>query len=138
MLIIINKPAQEKTKKLAMMINTAIEAHSEIHTRASIIIEDIFHVNKMLEEGRYFYVDIKNEGEVLYNSQKYRLKSPKVLSKKRRQEIQKEDYDLWFEDAKIFFGHYRFDVENEDFKIAAFSLHQATEKWITTYLLVKT
>jgi len=137
-LVITQKPTQEKNQRLAKEINEQIENHPEITTRASIIIEDIFHVNKMLEEWRYFYVDIKSEGVVLHDSQKYRLKSPITLSSERRKEIQQEDYDLWFEDAKIFFGHYKFDVENTNYKIAAFSLHQATEKFITTYLLVKT
>ena len=75
---------------------------------------------------------------MLYNSDKFTLSSPKKLPKKYRKKIQQEDYDLWFEDAIIFFGHYKFDLANTHHKIAAFSLHQATEKWITSYLLVKT
>jgi len=137
-LVITQKPTQAKKLKFQTEIHTKIEQNSDISTRASIIIEDIFHVNKMLEEGRYFYVDIKSEGVVLYDSGKYTLRSPTTLSSERRKEIQQEDYDLWFEDAKIFFGHYQFDVKNTNYKIAAFSLHQATEKFITTYLLVKT
>ena len=137
-LVIIQKPTQAKRLKFSTQMNSAIENHPDISTRASIIIEDIFHVNKMLEEGRYFYMDIKTEGVILYDSKKYRLRKPLALSPKRRKEIQQEDFDLWFEDAQIFFGHYKFDVENKNYKIAAFSLHQATEKFITTYLLVKT
>lgn len=137
-LIVTQKPTQEKNMRFSMEINSAIEKDSDITTRASIIIEDIFHVNKMLEEGRYFYVDIKQEWIVLYNTEKYKLKRTKVLPVLRRKEIQKEDYELWFDDAIIFFGHYTFDVSNKDFKVAAFSLHQATEKYITAYLLVKT
>lgn len=137
-LLVTKKPTQEKNMRFAMEINSAIEKDTSITTRASIIIEDIFHVNKMLEEGRYFYIDIKQEGIVLYNTEKYRLKKPKILPVLRRKEIQQEDYELWFEDAIIFFGHYTFDVSNKNFKIAAFSLHQATEKYITAYLLVRT
>jgi hypothetical protein len=59
--VITKKPTQEKNMSFAMQINTQIEKDPNIDTTASIIIEDIYHVNKMLEEGRYFYVDIREE-----------------------------------------------------------------------------
>lgn len=137
-LVITRRPGKEKHARFSISVNSIIEKDSDIRTRVSIIVEDIFHVNKMLEEGRYFYVDIKQEGIILYDNKNYRLKNPKTLSEKKRKTIQQEDYDMWFNDGLVFFWHYGFDVQNKDYKIAAFSLHQATEKFITAYLLVKT
>jgi hypothetical protein len=39
----------------------------------------------------------------LYDSKKYSLNGVKNIDGERRKEIQKEDFDMWFEDAKIFF-----------------------------------
>jgi ribonuclease HII len=39
---------------------------------------------------------------MLYDSKKYELKDSKELPNKRRKEIQKEDFDIWFQDAEIF------------------------------------
>ena len=124
--------------RLAREIERKIHADSSIESHFSIIIEDIFHVNKMLEESRYFYSDIKREAILLYDSAKYTLASGKQLPLERKKEIQQEDFDLWFLDANTFFTHYEFDVQNGDYKIGAFQMHQATERYMTAYLLVKT
>lgn len=136
--IITKKPTQEKNMRLAREIERKIHADTSIESHFSIIIEDIFHVNKMLEESRYFYTDIKREAILLYDSSKYSLASGKQLPIARKKEIQQEDFDLWFLDANTFFTHYEFDVQNGDYKIGAFQMHQATERYMTAYLLVKT
>jgi hypothetical protein len=60
-MVITKKPTQEKNIRLSMEINEKISKDKSIESNFSIIIEDIYHVNKMLEESRYFYIDIKNE-----------------------------------------------------------------------------
>jgi len=135
-MVITKKPTQEKNLRLSMEINEKIEKDYELEWHFTI--EDIGHVNKMLEESRYFYIDIKNEWILLYDSKKYPLNWVKNIDGERRKEIQKEDFNMWFEDAKIFFWHYKFDFKNWDYKIGAFHLHQTTEKLMTAYLLVKT
>jgi hypothetical protein len=60
-MVITKKPTQEKNFRLSKEINEKIEKDTEIKSHFNIIIEDIHHVNKMLEESRYFYIDIKNE-----------------------------------------------------------------------------
>ena len=137
-LAITKKPTQEKNMRLSIQINKEINEDKSIESHFNIIIEDIHHVNKMLEESRYFYTDIKNEWIILYNSEKYELSQAKKLSHKRKKQIQKEDFKLWFWDANSFFKHYKIAFSNKDYRIWAFLLHQATEKYITAYLLVKT
>jgi uncharacterized protein len=137
-MVITKKPTQEKNLRLSMEINEKIEKDHEIEGHFNIIIEDVHHVNKMLEESRYFYIDIKNEGILLYDSEKYTLSEAKNIDEKRRKEIQEEDFEMWMKDANVFFGHYKFDFKNKDYRIGAFSLHQTTEKVMTAYLLVKT
>jgi uncharacterized protein len=45
-----------------------------LETPVSIIVEDIFHINKCLREERYFYVDIEKEGIMLYDSGNLKIK----------------------------------------------------------------
>jgi len=136
--VITKKPTQEKNMRLARAIEKKIHDDKSIESQFSIIIEDIYHVNKMLEESRYFYMDMKREWVLLYDSGKYTLASGKELPMARKKEIQQEDFDLWFLDANTFFTHYQFDYENKDYKIWAFQMHQATERYMTAYLLIKT
>jgi uncharacterized protein len=137
-LVITKKPTQEKNLRLAQEIEKKIASDSMIESHFSIIIEDIYHVNKMLKESRYFYMDIKREWVILHDTKKYQLASSEEIPKERKTQIQQEDFDLWFLDANRFFGHYKFDVENTDYKIGAFQMHQAAERYMTAYLLVKT
>gem|GEM_PF-1997651 len=59
--VITKKPTQEKNMRLARAIEKKIHDDKSIESQFSIIIEDIYHVNKMLEESRYFYMDVKKE-----------------------------------------------------------------------------
>lgn len=137
-MVVTKKPTQEKNLKLAMQMNEKIANNPSIGSHFNIIIEDIHHINKMLEESRYFYIDMKSEWICLYDSKKYSLKAPKQLDKRRKTEIQQEDFDIWYWDANSFFKHYNIAFEDQDYRIGAFLLHQATERYITAYLLVKT
>lgn len=67
-LIVTKKPTQEKNMRLASKIESVILHHQTIKTPTSIIVEDIHHINKKLEESRYFYLDVKREGVMLYDS----------------------------------------------------------------------
>ena len=49
-----------------------------------------------------------------------------------------EDFDGWIESADNFFKGYQFYLEEKAYKQAAFSLHQATEFYYNTFLLVFT
>ena len=42
-------------------------------TPVEFINDDIKQLNKFIEEGRYFYTQIKQEGIILYDSGRYKL-----------------------------------------------------------------
>jgi len=67
-LVITRKPSQELNTRLSSEISSEVNKNEYINTYVSIIIEDIYHVNARLEENRYFYLDIKREGILLYDS----------------------------------------------------------------------
>ena len=100
--IITKNTTQEKNIRIAWELEKHIHANPDIKSNFSIIIEDIQHVNQMLEESRYFYLDIKNESIELYNSEACKLASPKHLEIQRKKEIQQADFDLCTKMLKYF------------------------------------
>ncbi len=107
-------------------------------TSVSIISHDINEFNKKLEMGEYFFIDIKKEGVMLYDSGKFSLAKPKKLSNEERKVVAKEDFDYWFESANQFYETYKIHLNKEWYKLAAFQLHQTTERLYVALLLVFT
>lgn len=102
-----------------------------------IIYENILDLDDKLRDGRYFYVDVKKEGIPLYDSWKYVLREPKNLSPEERLELQKEDFHHWFPSAEEFYDDFKSNLVKGRLNKSAFELHQAAERYLTTYLLVK-
>jgi HEPN domain-containing protein len=101
-----------------------------------IISHHIQEVNIKLREGHYFFSDIKKEGVLLYDSGNYKLERRRKIDSARRLEIAQEDFEQWFESAKGFLKGFNFYLGEKDYKLAAFELHQATERFYTAYILV--
>ena len=53
-------------------------------TRLSIIIHSLEEFNREIENGSYFFVDIKKEGILLYSSERFDIPEEKELSIKER------------------------------------------------------
>ncbi|MDD5597823.1 MAG: HEPN domain-containing protein [Victivallaceae bacterium] len=105
-------------------------------TVSEIISHDIEYVNTGLREGRYFFSDIKKEGVLLYDSGKYKLERKRKIDPLRRLEIAEEDFEQWFESANGFLKGVSFYIREKEYKIAAFELHQATERFYSAVILV--
>jgi HEPN domain-containing protein len=136
-LIINRKPVTRVNYNYAHIIEKNI-AKANITTPTHIIIEHINHINKSLEENRYFYHDIKKEWIILYDNKKVSLSSSKSLTDKEIAQIKKDDFDFFTNSAKEFYDWYKFYLERENLRTAIFMLHQATERYITAYLLSTT
>ncbi len=119
-------------------VEQAIERKKQIKTPVSIIYHGIDYVNTSISQGHYFFVDIKREGIVLYDSKKYKLAEPRELTPADKKKIAKEDFKQWFESAKHFYSHFQYDLRRAWYKEAAFHLHQATERFYHTVIVVFT
>ena len=104
----------------------------------TIIIEPLLRVNEELEKGRYFFTDIKKEGVCLYSSGEFELVEPKELDEVEVKKIAKEDFEQWFESGEGFLRLCHDAIGHDNYKRAAFLLHQATEAFLTCSLLVTT
>ncbi len=107
-------------------------------TPISPIYEGVEFVNQQLSEGNYFFNDIKTEGILLYTSKRKQLARKRKLSIEEIKQQAQDYFDEWFESANGFFRQFKYAFKDKDHKIAAFQLHQATERYYHTLTLVFT
>ncbi len=105
-------------------------------TPIDIIPHYIYEVNTKLKEGHYFYSEIKREGIELYNSGNHKLERKRKINPARKLQIAIDDFEQWFESANDFIRSFNYDIKDQKYKIAAFHLHQATERFYGTAMLV--
>jgi len=117
-------------------VEKAIAATKSIKTPHSIIYHTFSYVRHMVTEGRYFFTDIKKEGIHLYHTSKHSLGKAKVLKPEERKQLAEEDFKQWFKNAKGFYKHFEYALNDRDYKKAAFMLHQAVESFYSAVTLV--
>ena len=108
------------------------------NTELSLIVHDIKDVTNQLEKGFYFFSDVKNEGIVLYDSQRFALAKEKGRSPEERLEQARVWFADWFQAADEFLSSFEESFAKGHWKTAAFQLHQATERYYNTTQLVFT
>jgi HEPN domain-containing protein/predicted nucleotidyltransferase len=109
-----------------------------VHTWTNLIVESIETVNKALAHGHYFFSDIKKEGILLYDSGEFELARPRKLDPRERRGLARAHFKQWFSSAEEFYVHFEFAFRRRTYKIAAFQLHQAVERFYAAILLVFT
>lgn len=107
-----------------------------METAIHLEVESIKFVNDALQEGNYFFSDVKKDGIFLFNTSRYQLAEKRDLSPKEVQDIAQGDFDEWFRSANVFYKQYSYAFKDADLKEAAFLLHQATERYYSTIQLV--
>jgi HEPN domain-containing protein/predicted nucleotidyltransferase len=108
-------------------------------TRVNFIVHTIQHVNQMLAERRFFFMDILKEGFLLWESGKYSLaRPPKELPPEVMLRHAEEYFSEWMESGDDFLETAQTTIERGKNKLAAFLLHQTAERYITCLLLVYT
>ncbi|MDW6092730.1 HEPN domain-containing protein [Vibrio rhizosphaerae] len=103
-----------------------------------LIVHDLQEVNERLQQGHYFFKDIREEGIELFAATPKPLAMPGDLTEEELREIARKHYEQWFESASDFLVTYRFDKNRGKLKKSAFELHQATERFFACTLLTCT
>ncbi len=137
LLVITETPRQ--ANKIEQNNQVAQRLIKTIHrTPISLIAEDIQFVNRRLRKSQYFYIDILREGVLLYDSGKFQLAEPIEITSKERKKLAEEDFEYWFNNAKEYLRQYNHAISDNSCNVAAFNLHQVTERLYGTILLVFT
>ena len=137
-ILVVTGHPQDMPPGLSKQIRRRVKKAENLQTPPHIIFHDISFLNKELQEGHYFFTDIIKEGTMLYNNGEHVLSTPKELSPKERAHKARLYFNEWFKSANGFFRQYEHAVADGEFNIAIFLLHQATERYFMTVLLVFT
>ena len=138
LLFVVADEVKAQRNKFAQQLKRKILKNVKPNTPVNVIYHGIDYLNAEIENGSYFFTDILKEGILLYDSEKYVLSNPKQLSAKDRLKKAQTYFDNWFESANEFLDTTFDDILKERYKKAAFELHQATERYLMTILLVFT
>jgi len=137
-LVVMDSESQAIAKEAEKRWKQKIKSVTPKDTPLNIIYHGIEYLNAEIEQGNYFFTDILKDGVLLYDSGKHKLANPLPLNEKQRREKAKLYFEKWFVSATNFLFLYEQAIKANIFKEAAFMLHQATERYFMTVLLVYT
>jgi predicted nucleotidyltransferase/HEPN domain-containing protein len=108
----------------------------------NFIVHTLADVNKQLERGRPFFVDIVRQGVALYEADGFGFALPQTLPPAEARAEAQGHYEKWFEMAERSIRTFQLQrLEGDDLlwrNKAVFELHQATEQLYHCALLVIT
>jgi HEPN domain-containing protein/predicted nucleotidyltransferase len=104
----------------------------------SIVVHDIKQMNHEIRSGQYFFADVVREGVLLYDSRRFMLAQAKAQSPHERLELARRNFAYWFQSASEFWRGAGYYSARGLGPHAAFSLHQAAERYFHAALLVFT
>lgn len=103
----------------------------------NIIVHTLDEVNQGLTRGEYFWVDIARDGIALYELPGSALAMPKPLAPVDAYTMAQAYFDRWFPGIDDLLSGAQLYLERNNPNLAAFTLHQATERAYICYLLVR-
>ncbi len=137
LLIVLNKNNKADADSFLVSVGGKLNALN-LQTPVHPIFHGMDFLNKELENGSYFFADIKREGIVLFNTTRYTLAEQKTFSPKEKQEQAQLYFDEWYRSANVFYDLFEICLIKNNLKEAAFQLHQATERYYHCIQLVFT
>lgn len=116
----------------------ALASGEQLRTQPNFIVHSLDDVNEQLRLGRYFFTDIVRDGVVLFEELGAPLSTPTALSPQDALTETTAYADEWLRSAATLQRGARFYRSDGSPKEAAFSLHQAAEKFYHGLILVLT
>ena len=104
----------------------------------NFIVHSLKDVNKQLEQGRPFFIDIVEQGIALYEAEGFPFATPQKLPPAKAHAEAQKYFDTWFAAASEFLGTAEYAVTQGWSNRAAFLFHQATEQFYHCTMLVLT
>jgi predicted nucleotidyltransferase/HEPN domain-containing protein len=119
-------------------LNRELAITKTLKTPVNFIVHTLHEVNDGLAHGRFFFMDVARDGIAIYQSDTSELAEPKPKTPAQALAMAKEYYEEWMPSGLGFFEQATHARSKGRHKIAAFELHQATERLYHTVLLVCT
>ena len=135
-LVVLNEPELADDYKIWHTVEE--RATTKTGSPVNLVVCTLREINRELQQGHYFFKDIREQGIQLYQYNHAELLTPGVLNAEEAKEVAQQHFDQWFESANRFFVNFEDNFKREWFKEAAFQLHQAVERYLSCILLVHT
>lgn len=135
-LVVVDTEVMAIRKESSKHWQNKLRRDTKLDTSLNVIFHGIEYLNSEIENGNYFFVEILNEGVMLYDSGKFTLSEPKALNPADRKYKARLYFNKWFEDANEFLIDFKNAFSRNSYSKAAFELHQATERLYACILLV--
>lgn len=142
LLVIVNQ--KELTDRVAYWLKADERLTRELaitrtlRTPVNFIVHTLQEVNDGLAHGRYFFMDIAQDGIALYQSDDTELHQPKPKTPGQALALAREYFEEWYPSASVYLATSTGLVHQKRPKEAAFLMHQATERLYHAVLLVRT
>ena len=109
-----------------------------VETPVGLIAHSLREMNRFLQDGHYFFSDIRRDGIVLYELDDVALAEPKTLNAAETFRVAKEHFERSLPDAAYCLKLANYSLSDGKFNHAAFNLHQAAERLYGGTLLIYT
>ncbi len=115
-----------------------LSSGQRLRTPVNFIVHSLADVNEQLARGRYFFADIARDGIALLEVPGHTFVAPQQLAPQTALDEAEGYFEDWSSSAAGFLRSARHDINDGDFKLAGFHLHQTTEHLYNCLLLVLT
>jgi len=116
----------------------ALASGTSLRTPVSLIYHSLDDVNEKLKLGRYFFIDILRDGVLLFEEPGHPFAEPRPLAPAEALKESQDYFEEWFESAVDFQQSATDAITRRKSKLAAFLLHQSTERFYHCLFLVRT
>jgi predicted nucleotidyltransferase/HEPN domain-containing protein len=124
--------------KVEDRLNRELAIDKTLHTPVNFIVHTMQEVNDGLAHGRYFFMDVAQDGIALYEFDDKELHKPKPKTPQQALAMAQEYFDEWMPTAEYARTLAGYSLKDGQKNYAAFNLHQATERLYHCVLLVCT
>lgn len=124
--------------KLEDRLNRERSVTKTLRTPVNFIVHTLQEVNDGLAHGRYFFMDVRNDGIALYEDEDTELHEPKPKTPVQALAMAKEYFEEWFRRSNSGYNGFKFFLGQQELNDAAFLLHQTVERMYHCVLLVGT
>jgi HEPN domain-containing protein/predicted nucleotidyltransferase len=109
-----------------------------LRTPVNFIVHTLKEVNDALAQGRFFFMDVADQGIALYQASDTELHRPKPKRPADALDMAREYFETWYAAAMRRYDFVKFGLEKGHLKETAFEMHQTVETLYNCVLLVVT
>ncbi len=119
-------------------LNRELAITKTLKTPVNFIVHSLQEVNDGLAHGRFFFMDVRQDGIALYQFDDSELHTPKPKTPEQALAMATEYFEDWFPAAAGMLETAKFSLKQGRLKDAAFLMHQSAERLYHCVLLVAT